>query len=68
VQGTDYVQASGTLLFGPGELSKTFAVPVLPNHGSTANRSVQLRLLDPAPGSQLGGLNVATLWIVNEDP
>ncbi len=68
IEGTDYLQASGTLLFGPGEPSKTFAVAVLPNHGSSANRSVLLQLLDPSPGSQLGALSVATLWIVNEDP
>jgi hypothetical protein len=68
VSGTDYLPASGILAFGPGEPSKSFTVTVLPNHGSTANRSVQLHLLAPSPGSEVGALGAATLWIVNEDP
>jgi len=34
---------------------------VLPNHASTANRSVQLHLLASVPGNQVGALAAATL-------
>ena len=64
--GTDYVASSGTLVFGPGESSKTFTVPVRRNVGSAANKSVILTLANPSPGATLGTPTTAILWIVSQ--
>jgi sugar lactone lactonase YvrE len=63
--GTDYTPTSGTLAFGLGERSKTFAIPVaddaIPSSGAV---SVLLTLDAPGNGLALGSPSIAALWIV----
>ncbi|MFO0960811.1 MAG: Calx-beta domain-containing protein [Isosphaeraceae bacterium] len=61
--GLNYVATSGTLTFGPGETSKTFAVPILfdPKMGSQV--SLGLNLSNPTGGLGIGPPNPATLTI-----
>jgi hypothetical protein len=60
----DYVPKTGTLAFGAGETSKTFAVEILGDGAVEGNESVSLRLANPTQGARLGSPSVATLWIV----
>ncbi len=68
VDGTDYSQASGTLTFGAGETTKTFAITVLDDGTANAgtDRTVQLTLGNPGNRLLLGSVPAATLWIVKE--
>jgi hypothetical protein len=52
--GVDYQATSGTLTFGPGELVKTFTVPVLDDTLPEGHETIQLQLTNPGGGAQLG--------------
>ncbi|HKQ39443.1 MAG TPA: Calx-beta domain-containing protein, partial [Verrucomicrobiae bacterium] len=45
--GQDFTPVSGTLNFGPGEIGKTFQVPILDDNLSDGNRTVFLQLSSP---------------------
>jgi hypothetical protein len=62
--GTDYTTRTGTLTFGLGVTSQTFAVPIL-DAGVVGNRYLNLTLSAPANGLILGTLPSATLWVVD---
>jgi glucose/arabinose dehydrogenase/PKD repeat protein len=62
--GTDYVPTSGTLIFGEGQTSQTFAIEILGGAGGTLNKTVTLALANPGGGASLGPQPTATLWIV----
>ena len=66
IAGVDYVAASGTLVFNPGETSKTFQVQIINDAVKEANESVKLTLSNPVNGG-LGSPSVATLTIQNDD-
>jgi len=63
----DYTGVSGTLTFGPGEVLKTFDVPVVldlvPDHGET----IGLMLENPTGGGTLGRAT-ASLFLGDGDP
>ena len=62
--GRDYVPASGTLTFQPGQTLATFAVTILPNTAqATGTRTLNLTLSQPAGGAALGSITMATLAI-----
>jgi hypothetical protein len=65
VAQTNYVPASGTLVFGQGETTKTFTVGVLDDGVAHGNLTVRLRLQNPTGGGTLGIQNQGTLWIVD---
>ncbi len=65
--GIHYAPTNGTLIFQPGETLKTFAVPVIDDTITNADRTVLLALNNPLGGATLGLLNTATLTIINED-
>ncbi len=52
--GSDYVAASGTLTFAPGETGKTIAVAVLGDALAEADESLGVELFNPGPGADLG--------------
>jgi hypothetical protein len=60
----DYVPASGTLVFGSGELSKAILVTILDDGLVDGNERLFLTLSNPQGGGVLGDLTTATLWIV----
>jgi hypothetical protein len=65
--GTSDASASGTLTFGVGVTSQTFAVPITDNGTPGANVPVTLTLSNPGGGLVLGTQGTATLWIVDND-
>jgi hypothetical protein len=66
--GADYTAGSGTLTFGPGDASKTFAVPVANDNVHQGSRSLNLTLSNPGGGTSLGSQASATLNIGDDDP
>jgi hypothetical protein len=64
--GVNYVSASGTLEFAAGQSSVTFLVPMLDDHVSTGNQTVNLTLSNPTGLNSLGAQSTATLWIVEQ--
>ena len=47
IEGQDFTPVSGTLNFAPGEIGKTFLVPILDDGESDGNRTVFLQLSSP---------------------
>ena len=64
--GSDYTTAAGTLTFGPGVTSRTFAVPVLADTVAEGSETVNLVLENPV-GATLGSPSAATLTITDND-
>ncbi|MET0624569.1 MAG: zinc-dependent metalloprotease family protein [Pyrinomonadaceae bacterium] len=63
---SDYTQALGTLVFGPGETSKTFTVFVVDDNFQEGTESAQITLSNPV-GTTLGATQTASLVINSED-
>jgi hypothetical protein len=60
----NYLPASGTLVFGSGEMSKTILVTVLDDGVAGGSSRLSLALSNPQGGAALGARTTATLWIV----
>ena len=67
VDGEDYTGTSGVLVFGDGEKSKTFSIPILDDTLFEQPKTVRLTLSNPTGGAKLG-LSHAKLTIENDDP
>src|SRR5207237_10208757 len=65
--GVDYLGTNGILSFGPGEVSKTFTVPILNNSVSNQPRSLNLTLLGASPAGTLGNPSLAILNIIDDE-
>src|SRR4029079_6177062 len=63
----DYSPSSGTLTFGPGEASKTFAVPLTNDTAEEPPETVSLALSAPTGGAALGSAPTGTLTIFDDD-
>ena len=63
ISGTDYVPASGTLVFAPGELQKTFTLTVLDNLAGTTTRTLTVSLLNPSGGGAIPSPSSINLMI-----
>ena len=66
LQRKDYEQTLGTLVFGPGETSKTFSVFVSDDRFNEAPETVNITLSNPV-GMTLGTPSTATLTINSND-
>ena len=66
-QRTDYTITAGTLIFAPGEVSKTFPVLIVDDVYIEGNETLSLTLSNPTGGAQLSSLSVATLTIIDND-
>jgi uncharacterized repeat protein (TIGR01451 family)/uncharacterized delta-60 repeat protein len=64
---TNYLPASGTLLFTNGEMVKTFSVPVLDNHVVDGGHTVVLNLANAVGNAAILNPNPATLTIAETD-
>jgi uncharacterized repeat protein (TIGR01451 family)/uncharacterized delta-60 repeat protein len=64
--GLDYVGTSGTLVFGPGEFSKSFQVTLLDNSVSDGDRVVTLRITNFVLTAG-GPVTVALLRIIDDE-
>ena len=62
----DYLAVSGRLNFNPGELTKTFSVPIINNTVVAPDKTVNLRLFNVTGGGQPGLVN-AVLTIINDN-
>jgi N-acetylneuraminic acid mutarotase len=67
VSGSDYTATSGTLSFAAGEISKTFAVPIVDDALVEGEETVEIRLTSPSAGAVLGQRRRAILTIVDDD-
>ena len=66
--GSDYTTASGTLTFAPGELSKTFNVPILDDATIEPSEQFTATLSNPSGDASLGAANPATVTIADYEP
>jgi hypothetical protein len=64
IAGIDYTAVSGTLNFADGEITKTFAVPILDPLGLSADKTINLTLSNPTGGANLAFPTTATLTIL----
>jgi hypothetical protein len=62
----DYIQVLGTLVFAPGETSKSFTVLVVDDVFQEGAETAQITLSNPV-GTTLGATNTATLTINSND-
>jgi Calx-beta domain len=67
IAGSDYTATSGTLTFGPGELTKSFTVPVTSDGAAEGDESFQVVLSNPTGGANLGTPAGATVTIADDD-
>ncbi len=65
VAGEDYTTTSGTLTFGPGEVTKLIFIPILDDGQITADEQFSIILRNPAPNTFLGLPNSAVVTIIN---
>lgn len=65
--GSDYLAASGVLVFAPGEWMKVFTVPILQDARPERDERVRLLLSNPL-GAPLGLLPQSTLVIEDDEP
>ena len=68
VAPADFIAVMGTLIFAEGETSKTFTVPIVNDLLSEDLETLQLTLSSPGGGATLGGITLAALDIVDDDP
>ena len=65
--GFDYTPTNGVLAFAPGEISKSFAVPIINNQFTDGNRFIGLILSNASPAISLGFPQVAQLNIIDDE-
>jgi len=67
--GQDFTATSGTLVFGPGEETKSITVPIFDNSTLTDDRGFRVVLANPSEGAQLRWPYEANILILdNENP
>jgi uncharacterized repeat protein (TIGR01451 family) len=64
---SDYMAASGTLTFTPGQTSKTFNITIQNDGLGEPDETIGLALSDPS-GAVVGALSSATLTIADDEP
>ena len=67
IAGTDYVSASGLLLFTGSVTSLTFDIMILDDSAFESNETINISLTNPSNSFTLGSPNAATLTIVDND-
>ena len=65
--GEDYTATSGTMTFEPGEVVKSFAVPILNDALPEPAKSFRVTLSNPTGGGVLGSPSVTTVTITDTD-
>jgi hypothetical protein len=65
--GTDYTAVVGTLVFGAGQTSSSFTIPLNNDAVDEVTKTVQLTLSNPTGGAALGAIQTAVLNIVDND-
>lgn len=65
--GADYTAASGTLTFAPGEIIKSFAVPILNDGALEPPETIQITLSNAGGNTRLGSATSGTVTIIDGD-
>ncbi len=65
--GSDFTSTSGTLTFAAGELTKTFAIPIIDDGAAESDETIQITLSNAGGNTTLGTLSSGTVTIVNGD-
>ena len=65
--GIDFIPTNGAFSFGPGEVSKTFAVPILDNAVEDLPRFITLSLTNASPVGSLGSPSTAIINIIDDE-
>ena len=65
--GVDFVSTNGTLHFGPGEVSKSFAVQIIDNNSVNTPRFMALSASAASPPGVLGSPSTAILNIIDDE-
>jgi uncharacterized repeat protein (TIGR01451 family)/uncharacterized delta-60 repeat protein len=65
--GFDYTPTNGVMAFAPGEISKSFAVPIIDNLFKDGNRFIGLILSNATPAGSLGFPQTAQLNIIDDE-
>ncbi|WP_165232189.1 Calx-beta domain-containing protein [Aquisphaera insulae] len=69
IAGKDYTATAGILTFQPGEMDRTFVVPILANPNQTASSvGFQVAISNPTGGSTLGSITSTAITIDNNLP
>lgn len=66
--GLDYAATSNLVTFNSSETIHTFTVPIINDTSAEHAETIQVRLVNPTGGSQLGPLSQATITILDDDP
>ncbi|BAU50048.1 peptidase S8 [Sulfurifustis variabilis] len=66
--GADYVAASGTLIFGDGETTRSFVVTLLDDGAHEGDETLNVTLGRPTGGATLGSPAGAVLTVLEDDP
>lgn len=67
VGGFDFTPTNGTLTFGPGELAKSFTVPIRNNNAPDLPRFITLAISNAVPAGALGSPSTVLLNIVDDE-
>jgi hypothetical protein len=65
--GTNYTTTTGTLTFNPGELDKTFVIPIVNTNQVGPDTTTNVTLSNPTGGATIAGQNPVTLTIQNSN-
>ncbi|MCM3906198.1 MAG: PQQ-dependent sugar dehydrogenase [Pyrinomonadaceae bacterium] len=66
-QESDFTHAEGTLVFGPGETEKTFAVLITDDAYAEGTENLTVELRNPAGGTSLGNQSMVPLVITDDE-
>lgn len=67
VGGFDFTPTNGILTFGPGELVKSFVVPIIPNNAPDVPRFISLALSNVTPSGALGTPSAGIINIIDDE-
>jgi len=65
--GEDYTQTAETLIFAPGEMTKTFEVQIIDDTAYEESEGVLLDLYNESSGASIGPNDPGTLTIIDDD-
>jgi len=63
----DYAESGQILVFGPGETTQTFTIPIVDDSDDESDETVNLALSNPTGGAVLGPPSAAVLTIIDDD-